>query len=326
MQRQARLVAALVLVAAWPPLSWAQSSKPQVGFLNNGSPSAFAPLVEAFRTALQAGGYVEGQNVSIEYRWAEGRNGRLPALIDDLVRKRVSVIAATGGGPTPLAVHRAAVTIPVVFVIGSDPVKLGLVSSLNRPGGNMTGVSFLANSLLPKQIEVLHEAVGGGGPLGFLVNPANPNSETDTVAVTAAAARVGRNLLIQKAESAAEAERALSILVEQKIAGLLIYPDSVFTSMRLRLVALTSQYRLAAIYNSRQFAEEGGLIGYGTNQIAAYRYAGEYTARILKGEKASDLPVAQSDAVELTVNLKTAKSLGIEIPQTLLARADRIIE
>jgi len=323
--KRREFVAGLGGAVAWPLLVRAQSSQPVVGFINNGSAAAFAALAAAFQKGMAETGYVDGQNVIIEHRWAEGDNNRLPAFVAEFVQRRVAVIAATGGTASPIAARPAATTIPVVFAIGADPVKFGLVNSLNRPGGNMTGVSFLANSLLPKQVEVLHEIVGKDAIVGLLINPANPNAESDTRAVVAAAALLRHRTVTERAETEAEIASAFAALTAQHIGALLIFPDALFTSFRQQLVALAARHKVPTLYNSA-FAASGGLIGYGAKQTEAYRNAGIYTGRILRGDKPADLPVMQSSTVELVVNLKTAKSLGIEIPQTLLARADEVIE
>ena len=318
----AALGGALVLA---PQVSRAQSAKPIVGFINNGSAAAFTSLAAAFQKGLEETGYVDGQNVMIEHRWAEGDNNRLPAFVQEFIQRRAAVIAATGGTASPIAAQSAAATIPVVFAIGADPVKFGLVASLNKPGGNMTGVSFLANSLLAKQVEVLHELVRKDAVIGFLVNPANPNAEPDTRAVVAAAALLHHRIVTERATTQAELERAFGALTAQNINALLIFPDALFTSFREQLVTLASRHKLPTVYNYA-FAASGGLVGYGAKQTEAYRNTGIYVGRILRGDKPADLPVMQTSSVELVVNLKTAKAFGIEIPQTLLARADEIIE
>jgi len=311
--------------ALWPAVAFAQASKHVVGFVNNGSAGSYALHLAAFRKGISEAGVVDGQ-VAIETRWAEGNIDRLPGIMQDLVERRVDVIATTGGTATPLAAKAASLRVPIVFAIGGDPIKFGLVASLNRPGGNMTGVSFLANTLLPKQLEVLHEAVAKDAIIGFLVNPANPNAEPDIAVVTSAATKLGRKLVVGKAKAKGEIDAALTSLAHQKAGALLIFPDALFTDAFPQLLTHASHYKLPTLYNSGDFALAGGLIGYGANQMEAYRFAGSYVGRILKGEKPAELPVMQSTAVELIVNLKTAKSLGIEMPQPLLARADRIIE
>jgi len=325
--RRREFVALLGAISAALPLAAiAQPSIPLIGFISNGSQKSYERLVAVFRAGLAEAGYEEGRNVAIEYRWAEGENGRLPDLVQDLVRSRVVTIVATGGTPTLLAAKEASARIPVVFAIGADPVKLGLVASLNRPGGNMTGVSFLANTILAKQVEILHEIVGKEAAIGFLVNPSNPNAGTDTDDVVAAANTLGRKLIIVKASTQSEIEAAFSSFAQATIGGLLIFPDALFTSQRDFLLGLLRFQKLPAVYNSRDFAIAGGLIGYGARQSDAYRQAGVYAGRILKGEKPSDLPVIQSTSIELVVNLNTAKSLGITIPLALLGRADEVIE
>jgi putative ABC transport system substrate-binding protein len=296
-----------------------------VGFVNNGSAGSFVSHLAEFRKGIAGAGIADG-HVVIETRWAEGNNSRLPGLMQELVQRRVDVIAATGGTATPLAAKAASGTVPIVFAIGGDPIKFGLVVSLNRPGGNITGASFLANALLPKQFEVLHEAVAKETIIGFLVNPTNPNAEPDIAIVTSAAAKLGRKLIVVKATAKGEIDAALVSLAHQKAGALLIFPDALFTGAFPQLLAHAKQQKLPTLYNSRDFALAGGLIGYGADQMEAYRFVGSYVGRILKGEKPAELPVMQSTAVELIVNLDTAKALGIEIPQTLLARADRIIE
>jgi putative ABC transport system substrate-binding protein len=325
--RRREFVALLGAIAAALPLgAIAQPSIPLIGFISNGSKKSYERLVAVFRAGLAGAGYEEGRNVAIEYRWAEGENGRLPDLVQDLVRSRVVIIVATGGTPTVLATKEASARLPVVFAIGADPVKLGLVASLNRPGGNMTGVSFLANTILAKQVEILHEIVGKEAAIGFLVNPSNPNAGTDTDDVVAAANTLGRKLIIVKASTQSEIEAAFSSFAQAKIGGLLIFPDALFTSQRDILLSLLRLQKLPAVYNSRDFAIAGGLIGYGARQSDAYRQAGVYAGRILKGEKPADLPVVQSTSIELVVNLNTAKSLGITVPLALLGRADEVIE
>jgi putative ABC transport system substrate-binding protein len=297
-----------------------------VGFLNNGSANAFAPHVAAFQQGLGEAGYVDGQTVTIEYRWANGDNGRLPALVAELVARSVTLIAATGGVASALAAKSGTTTIPVVFAMGADPVRFGLVASLNRPGGNITGVSYLANTIMEKQIEMLHESISRVSAIGFLVNPANPNAEQDMIAAAAASRAYGHEPVIVKASTDSEIEAVIAALVVQRVGAIIIFPDALFTSRIDQLVALTTKHMLPAIYNARAFTEAGGLMSYGTSQANAYRQAGSYAGRILKGAKPADLPVQQSTTVELVVNLKTAKALGVNFPLTLLGRADEVIE
>jgi putative ABC transport system substrate-binding protein len=254
------------------------------------------------------------------------RNNRLPALVADLVSRPAALIAATGGVASALAAQSGTTTIPVVFAMGADPVKFGLVTSLNRPGGNITGVSYLANTILEKQIEMLHESVSRVTAIGFLVNPSNPNAEQDMITAAAASRAFGHEPIIVKAGTISEIDAVIAALVEQRAGALVIFPDALFTSHIGQIVKLTTDHLLPAIYNSRAFALGGGLMSYGTDQANAYRQAGVYAGRILKGTKPADLPVQQSTRVELVVNLKAAKMLGVSFPLTLLGRADEVIE
>ena len=320
-------IAILGAAVAWPfALRAQQPSMPVVGFLNNGSAEAFAPHTAAFQQGLSDAGYVDGQNVIVEYRWADGNNSRLPALVADLVDHRAVLIAATGGVASALAAKSGTTTIPVVFAMGADPVKFGLVASLNRPGGNITGVSYLANTILAKQIEMLHESVSKVTPIGFLVNPANPNAEEDMITAVATSRAYGHEPIIVKASTETEIDAVVAALVEKRAGAIVIFPDALFTSRIDQLVTLTTDHLLPAIYNARAFAQRGGLMSYGTDQAAAYLQAGLYAGRILKGANAADLPVQQSTKVELVVNLKTAAALGVHFPLTLLGRADEVIE
>jgi putative tryptophan/tyrosine transport system substrate-binding protein len=313
--------------AAWPLAARAQQSPmPVVGFLNNGSAEAFAPHMAAFQQGLNDAGYVDGQNVRIEYRWAEGDNSRLPALVADLVGRPAALIAATGGVASALAAKSGTTTIPVVFAMGADPVRFGLVASLNRPGGNITGVSYLANTILEKQIEMLHESVSKATAIGFLVNPANPNAEQDLIAAAAASRAFGHEPVIGKASTESEIDAVIAALVAQRAGAIVIFPDALFTSHIDQLAELTTKHLLPAIYNARVFAQGGGLMSYGTDQASAYQKAGVYAGMILKGAKPADLPVQQSTKVELVLNLKTAKAIGVSFPLTLLGRADDVIE
>jgi putative ABC transport system substrate-binding protein len=312
--------------AAWPRTVRSQPAMPVIGFLNNGSSNAYLRQVAAFRQGLAEAGYEEGRNVAVEYRWAKSENDRLPALVQDLVQRHVDVIAATGGTATALAAKAAATSVPIVFAIGADPIKFNLVASMNRPGGNMTGVSFLSNLLLAKQVEILHETISKNTVIGFLVNPTNPNSEVDTNEVLAAAATLGRRIFVVKASTGAEITAAFSSLAQQQVGALLIFPDTLYVDQRDQLLTLASHQKLPTLYNSREFAAAGGLIGYGSRQTDAYRQAGLYTGRILNGEKPAELPVIQSTTVELIINQKTARALGITVPQALISRADEVIE
>jgi putative ABC transport system substrate-binding protein len=324
MQRRAFITLLGGAAVIWPLTARAQ--QPVIGFLNNGSSNIFAHLVAAFRQGLSETGYVDGQNVRVEYRWADSKNDNLPGLVDDLVRRHVAIIAVTGGTAGVLAAHSATTTIPIVFAIGGDPVKFRLVNSLNRPGGNITGVSFLSNVLLAKQIGILHETIGKESTIGFLINPNNPNAEADTKEVAAAANALGHSFVVVSASTEKEIDAAFADLVQQRVGAVLIFPDTLFNDQRDQLVVLATRHRLPAINNSRQFAAAGGLMSYGTDQNEAYRQVGIYTGRILKGEKPGDLPVMQSTKFELVINLKTAKALGLTIPSGVLAIADEAIE
>jgi putative ABC transport system substrate-binding protein len=299
---------------------------PVIGFLSGGSPDTFALFLSGFRAGLKESGYVEGQNVTIEYRWAEGRYERFPELATDLVRRGVSVIAAITPAAA-VAAKSATKTTPIVFNAGGDPVKLGLVESFNRPGGNVTGVNFLINELVAKQLEVLHELVPKAAVIGLLVNPTDPNVAAPiTNDVQAAADALGHKLVVVKASSERDYDVAFATLVQQRAEGLVVGPDALFNSQRNRLVALAAQHRFPAAYSLREFAAAGGLMSYGTSLADAFRLVGVYTGRILKGAKPADLPVIQPTKFELVINLKTAKALGLTVPQTLLVAADEVIE
>ena len=312
-------------IAVWPLAVRAQQTMPVIGFLGSESPDQYAYRVRAFRQGLSETGYVEGRSVAIEYRWANGHNDRLPALAADLVRSQVNVIAATST-PVGPAAKAATATIPIVFVTASDPVAAGLVASLNRPGGNLTGVTGLGMELGPKRLELLHELVPTATILALLVNPTSPIAETLTKDLQAAARTLELQLHVLHASTERDFDAVFASLVELRAGALVIAADVFFTSRSEQLAALTVRHAVPTIYQFREFAVAGGLMSYGTSPTDAYHQAGIYTGRILKGEKPGDLPVQQVTKVELIINLKTAKALGITFPITLLGRADEVIE
>ena len=323
--KRREFIALLGGAVAWPLTARAQQAAiPVIGFLNSGSHDSFAHFVRRFHQGLNESGYVEGQNVAIEYRWAEGQYDRLPALAADLVGRNVIVIAATGSGPSGLSAKAATKTIPIVFV-ASDPLRLGLVASLSRPEGNVTGVSPLGYELEAKKLQILSEGIPTASVIGILSNPSNPNAERALRDIQTAARTLAREIVVANASSERDIDSAFAMLVARHVGALLVSSDVFFTSRRDQIVAFAARYAIPAIYD-RGFSVAGGLMNYGGSLPEAYRVAGVYTGRILKGEKPAGLPVQQSTKVELVINLKTAKALGLEIPPTLLARADEVIE
>jgi putative ABC transport system substrate-binding protein len=325
--RRRQFITLLGIAAAWPLAARAQqSAMPVIGFLSGRSPGESESVEAAFRQGLKESGYAEGQNVHIAFRWAEGRYDRLPALVASLVDIRVAVIAAAGGQAVPLAAKAATSTIPIVFVSGEDPVKHGLVASLNRPGGSATGVSMFLSEMEAKRLALLHELVPTATMIGVIVNPSSPSIDTQLREINSAARALGRQIQIVNATNERELDAAFASLAQSKAGAVLIASNAYFTSRRDQIVALAAQRAIPAIYDQREFPMAGGLVSYGTNLSDSYRLMGVYTGKILKGEKPTDLPVQQSTKFELVINLKTAKALGLDVPPALSARADEVIE
>ena len=328
MNRRAFLTAVSGSLLAAPLAAEAQqAAMPVIGYLSQRSPTDSASIVAAFRQGLKEVGYVEGQNVAIEFRYAEGQIDRVPALARDLVRRKVNVFVATGGtGSVVQAKPVVPKTIPIVFAMGGDPVKLGIVASLARPGENITGVSFLLSELVAKEVEFLHELVPRAAVIGFLANPRDPNYESDTKGAQAAADALGHRLVVVKASSEREIDPAFAVLAKQKITALFVNADPLFNVNFQEIRELAAREAMLTISSWEGFAADGGLISYGTSINEANRQLGVYTGRVLKGTRPGDLPVMQPTKLQLVINLKTAKALGLTIPQSLLLRADEVIQ
>jgi len=327
MDRRA-IALALAALGATPLLGHAQLTRlPLVGLLGSESPDLWASRMRAFRQGLGEAGYVDGRNVQIEYRWAEGRNDRLPALAADLVRRRVAVIVSPGSTPATLAAKAASSSIPIVFWVGSDPTELGIVANMNRPEGNLTGVTTLNHKLVTKRVELLHEVVPAAKSIALLVNPTSPDlTRTATRDAQAAAASLALELHVLDASTEADFDAAFAKLTQLRAGGLVIGTDAFFTSRLEQLARLALRHGVPAVYHFREFTAAGGLISYGGSITDAFRETGVYTGRILKGAKPADLPIQQVTKVDLYVNLKTARALGIGIPNTLIARANETLE
>ena len=315
-------------VAGWPLAAFAQqSAMPVIGFLSPVSPEAIRNRLAAFHQGLAEAGYVEGRNVAIEYRSAEGQFNRLPELAADLVRRKVSVIATPGVEIGARAAKAATSTIPVVFGVSEDPVRLGLVASLARPGGNATGINFLSSELLPKRVSVVRELLPGIKRLGVLINPSDAGrAESVASEVQAAARSMGQEVYILKADASDQIDEAFAAFARERVDALFVGPDPFFNSRRLQFALMAVRHMIPAIYGAREYVEAGGLMSYGASLVDMFREVGVYTGKILKGVKPEDLPVVQSSKFELLINRQAAKALGLTVPPTLLARADEVIE
>jgi putative ABC transport system substrate-binding protein len=310
-----------------PRAAHAQSAPPVIGFLNPTSPDANINRLRAFRQGLKDTGYVEGENLTIEYRWADSQNARLPELAAELVRRRVAVIAAAGSTPLALAAKAATSTIPSVFAVGEDPVRIGLVDSLARPGGNLTGINIFNAELVSKRLELLRELVPTAARVAVLVNPSDArNTETTLRDVESAAVAMGLTVQVRRASSIGELDAAFAALAGERPDALYVAGDSFFNSRRLQLSMLAARHAIPTSYGSRDYPEYGGLMSYGSNLTEVFRQAGVYVGRILKGSKPADLPIVQADKFELVINAQTARMLGLAVPPSLLARADEVIE
>ncbi len=312
---------------AWPLAAHAQQpTTPVIGFLSARSPAEAASVLAAFRQGLGETGHFEGKNVAIEYRWAEGQYNRLPALAAELVSHQVTVIAATGGEPSALAAKAATATIPIIFTVGGDPVAAGLVASLNRPGGKLTGTTIMALQLGPKRLELLRQLLPNATAMTMLINPAFPTTSAEARELQDAARSLGLQMNVQNASTESQIDMAFTNIVQQRASALIVATDPFLLGQRDQLVRLAARHAIPTMYFLREFVEAGGLMSYGPNIANEYRQAGVYTGRVLKGEKPADLPVMQPTKFDLVINLKTTKALGLTMPQNLLVAADEVIE
>src|SRR5215207_8804067 len=324
--RRREFITILGGAAAWPLAARAQQGMPVIGVLSSRSLDDSREMLAALGQGLSVQGFVERQNSAIEYRWAEGHYNRLPALAAELVRQQVAVILAVGSVPSPLAAKAATSTIPIVFIVGGDPIKFGLVTSLSQPGANVTGVTVMSATLTAKRLELLRELAPNAGAIACLVNPNSPEAQTQLEDIRAAAHAIGQDILTFNAANESEIDSAFAKLATERAGALLVGNDALFVLRREQIVALAARHAVPAMYFLREFVTAGGLASYGTGLNDAYRQVGNYVGKILKGSKPADLPVQQTAKIELVVNLRAAKALGLTIPPTLLARADEVIE
>ena len=324
--RRREFIAGLGSAAAWPVVARGQPAMPVIGFLNGQSSDTFTLMAASFRKGLNETGYIEGQNVAIEYRWAEGHPDRLPMLAADLVQRQVAVIATSGGNNSALAAKAATTAIPIIFMSNDDPRKYGLVTSLNRPGGNVTGVSWFSAEIGSKRLALLHEMVPNATNVALLLNPNNSESASQPAQLQESAPTLGLQILVLKVVSASDIGMSFATMAQEHVGALVVGGDSFLTNQREQIVSLAERHAIPTIYANREMAGNGGLMSYGNSLADAYRRAGIYTGRILKGAKPADLPVDQATKFELIINLKTAKALGLDVPTSILLRADEVIE